>query len=221
MVLPPQGFEAFALATPGELLTGERERERRDKAGGSDSPVEVVCETFLFREAGQGRAFSTADFSGGVEVTHGPQMRLRCERVLAELEPPTNSLHRLVATGAVVMDTAESQGRRVARGDRAEYVASEDRFWLTGDEGVEMDFMDADGTHRGRGGLAFYTVGAGVLELRNRAVLDSVHGRLSGDWVRVDREARVLAAGGRWRMVVPLRQEVQESLKAIEEGGGR
>jgi len=222
MTMPPGSFEALSLVGAGESSIPMVESEEGN-AGveGSRSPVEVACETFVFREAGQGREFGMADFLGGVEVTSEPRMRMACERLLAELEPATNSLHRLVATGNVVMETQETQGQRIARGDRAEYLATEDRLWLTGDDGVEMDLVDAEGTHLGRGGLAVYEVGQEILELRNGAVLESLYGRLSGDRVRVDREERVLAAGGRWKMVIPLRQEAQEALGAIEEGGAK
>lgn len=215
MKFPQADFGAFRFDVP--VGSGAEPTAAESEV----SDVDVVCETFVFREAGPGRPFSQADFQGGVEVAEGQRTRMECERLLAELEPATNSLHRLVAAGDVVMETQDLRGRRVARGDRAEYVASEDRLWLTGERGVEMDFVDAEGTHQGRGGLAVYEVGGGVLELRNGAVLDSVHGRLSGDRIRVDREERVLAAGGRWRMTIPVRQEVQEALKSMEEGGVR
>jgi lipopolysaccharide export system protein LptA len=222
MTLPAASFEAFTLVGANEPLSLAPGPEEISTEGeGQPSPVEVTCERLVFREAGEGREFRVTSFLGGVEVISEPWMRMACERLLAELVPITNSLHRLVATGNVVMENEEPQGRRIARGDRAEYLASEDRLWLTGDDGVEMDLVDAEGTHRGRGGLAVYRVGDGTLELRNGAVLESVHGRLSGERVRVNREERILAAGGKWRMVIPLRKEAQDALKALEQGEGQ
>ena len=67
--------------------------------------------------------------------------------------------------------------------------------------------------------MVVYEVGKGVLSLRNHAVLESIHGRLEGEQVRVDRTERVLAAGGRWKMVIPLKEDAREAVSKIGEGG--
>ena len=167
-------------------------------------PVEIRCQDFRFREAGLGRAMGLADFTGGVEVRSGEAFRLQCGRMLAEIPPGTNAIHRLVAAEQVEIRAQDAHGTRVARGDRAEYLGTEDMLWLTGEGGVEMELEDRQGTHRGRGRLAVYDGNRGVLELRSEAVLDSAHGRLTGEVVRVDRVQHVLAAGGGWRLRFPV-----------------
>jgi len=168
------------------------------EAGGD--PVDIRCEEFRFRDAGPGRAMGLAEFSGGVEVLSGEAFQLRCTRMLAEMPPGTNAIHRLVAAGQVEIAARDAHGKRLARGDRAEYLGADDMLWLTGENGVEMELEDEQGRHRGRGRLAVYDGNLGVLELRTGAVLDSVHGRLTGEVVRVDRVRHVLAAGGNWRL---------------------
>ncbi len=211
MALPAERFASLDLSLGGGV--GESE------AGGSPSMVRLSCVRFTFQEAGEERAFGHAEFTGGVTVVREPDTRMSCDRLLAEIEPATNSLHRMVALGGVNLATEDARGRRVARGDRAEYLASESRLWLTGDGGVDLDLVDQSGEHRGHGGLAVYEVGQGVLALRDKAVLDSVHGRFEGDEVRVDRTEGVLSAGGRWKMSIPLQGDASRAISRLGEGG--
>ena len=181
-------------------------------------PVDIRCQDFRFREAGVGRPMGLADFTGGVEVRSGETFQLQCDRMLAEIPPGTNTINRLVAAGQVVIRARDAYGSRVARGDRAEYLGIEDMLWLTGEGGVEIELEDRQGTHRGRGRLAVYDGNRGVLELRSEAVLDSAHGQLTGEVVRVDRVQHVLAAGGGWRLRFPVggvKTEGDEGVKVV------
>jgi 2-dehydro-3-deoxyphosphooctonate aldolase (KDO 8-P synthase) len=214
MAMPAGRFAALDLS-----LGGEPDRSLDSGVGEIEAMVELTCAKFAFREAGEGREFGNAEFKGGVTVVRASDTRMTCDRLLAELEPATNSLHRMVALGGVRLATEDSRGRRVARGDRAEYLASEARLWLTGERGVELDLVDQAGEHRGRGGVAVYEVGQGVLALRDSAVLDSVHGRFEGDEVRVDRTEGVLSAGGRWKMFIPLQGDASKAISRLGEGG--
>jgi lipopolysaccharide export system protein LptA len=196
-----------------------RDASEPGSGDGADVPVEVACEEVRHLAASGLDGVERVEFEGGVRVTRAPDTELQCRRMTLQLTSETRALRWWVADGGVEMTSRDARGLRRARGDRAEYGVWGDELRLTGSDGVEMELRDAGGTHWGRGELAVYDPRRDVLELRSGATVESVHGWLAGDEVRVDRSRNLLGATGLWRVRIPVRS-VDRWVSGLDEDGG-
>ena len=122
----------------------------------------------------------------------------------ARLEAETRQVEELMAAGEVELRMLESDGYRLARGDRAVYAADRGTVELTGMDGVEFFVVTADGVSRGLGRRALYDRTTELLELDGRPVITTPQGELTGDVVRLDRAHSTLSAAGAWRIRLPM-----------------
>ena len=192
----------------GETIAGETPATAAGTAAplgtvqGSESLrlIEISSDEFEFHSAAPQAKTDTAVYRGSVRVKDPDRMQLSCEQLTAKFLSGTNQVESMVAERNVDIDIRQSRAERHARGDKAVYTAGEAAVELTGDEGVEIEFVDANLAGCGTGAKAAYAGGPDVLELSGNPVLTTQYGELSGDIVVLDRANTTLKATGNWKL---------------------
>ena len=71
---------------------------------------------------------------------------------------------------------------------------------LTGDDGIEIAFVDPRVVGSATGAKATYAGGRDVLELTGNPLVVTQYGQMTGDTVAVDRANATLKATGNWKL---------------------